>query len=57
MNNYEKIKQMTVDQFAKFLATKKPRACCLCSGQEMGCLRMIDCKQGIKQWLLQEVEE
>ena len=57
MNNFEKIKQMTPSQFATYLASVKPRACCLCTGQQQGCLRMVSCAQGIKQLLLQEVEE
>lgn len=56
-NNYDKIKQMSVNEMAVFLATSKPRACFLCTGQQMSCLRMVSCTQGVKDYLLQEVEE
>ena len=59
MNYFEKIKQMTVDEMAEFLS-KQDNFKCLCAFYEDNntCLDMYkDCKDGIKQWLLQEVEE
>lgn len=57
MNNFELIQNMKIDEFAEFLASEKPRACFMCTGQEKGCLRMISCKQGIKEWLNKKVEK
>lgn len=59
MNNFEKIKRMTVDEMAEFLS-KQDNFKCLCVFYEdyNTCLDVCkDCKDGIKQYLLQEVEE
>ena len=63
MNNYEKIKQMSVDEMAEwFLKNLEPLKCEFCkewsakSGDYVYCLH-DDCEDGIKQYLLQEVEE
>ena len=55
--NFEKIKNMKLDEMAKLYATQIPRACWMCTGKTSGCLREISCVSGIKQWLQQEVSE
>lgn len=55
MNNYEKIKQMKVDEMANFLSNRA--ACGFCIYEFDECNEAIRCVEGIKQWLLQEVEE
>ena len=53
MNNYEKIKQMTVEQMANWLCSFTDCPCCdfYSPSEELGCMdRLIE-------WLLQEVEE
>lgn len=55
MNNYEKIKQMTVEEMAEFLFNNA--ACGFCIYEFDECNEAIGCVEGIKQWLLQEVEE
>ena len=63
MNNFEKIKQMTVDEMAEWLKAKpSPFKCEFCNTEKvktedyMYCYGS-DCQDGIKQYLLQEVEE
>ena len=53
MNNYEKIKQMSVDEMAKQLLSYMD--CDFCPAKSKLCL--FRCHKNIKQWLLQEVEE
>lgn len=54
MNNYEKIKNMTVDEMAEFLLQECINIC-VYNNEE--CLDYgADCKDGIKQWLEQESE-
>lgn len=43
--NYERIKNMTVEEMAEFFSTMKPKGCGLCMGVYMGCLRQVSCKQ------------
>lgn len=57
MNNYEKIKQMSIDEMVEYYAKHKPRACHMCTGMKNGCLREISCISGIKSWLLLESEK
>ena len=68
MNNYEKIKQMTVEEMAEFineLTNSGEYTCCYCKfyndfykdNQEFEFICEMNCVEGIKQWLLQEVEE
>lgn len=57
MNNYEKIKQMSLDEMAEYYATHLPKCCWMCTGMKNGCLREISCVSGIKQWLQEESEE
>ena len=58
MNNYEKIKQMTIEEMAEhFLNIRNTCITCVafletCNGDSEN-----DCIDNIKQWLLQEVEE
>lgn len=54
MNNYERIKSMTVDEMAELFNSSKPKCCGFCMGYYMGCLRMIDCKNAIKDWLMSD---
>lgn len=51
MNNFEKIKSMSLDEMADFFSSTKPKACGLCIGQYTGCLREVSCKGAIKEWL------
>lgn len=57
MNNYERIKTMSIDKMAEFFANMKPKGCGLCMGQYMGCLRQVSCKSSIKEWLLSDKPE
>ncbi len=52
MNNYEKIKNMSVDEIAEMLFQVKPKSCGFCMGAYMGCLRQVNCVQSIKEWLM-----
>ena len=54
MNNYEKIKNMTVDEIAEWLSNRA--GCCFCIYEFTECNEAIGCVDGIKQWLLSEVE-
>lgn len=53
MNNYEKIKQMTVDEMAEWLCHRELSCdnCLYSTRKDCGC------NNPFKQWLLQEVEE
>ena len=57
MNNYERIKQMSVEDMAEFITNLSIHRCCYydntvqCTGLES------QCQDGIKQWLLAECEE
>ena len=52
MNNYEKIKSMSVDELAKLFANE---GCRVCKYRIIDCITEDkDCEEGIKQWLLQE---
>lgn len=57
MNNFERIKAMSIEEMARFFATRLPKSCHLCIGQKTGCLREISCKSGIKTYLESEVED
>ena len=60
MNNYEKIKQMTLEEIAKNIKCNALNECKFCIYSDT-CLATVyqrkRCLDGIKQWLLQEVEE
>lgn len=51
MNNYEKIKSMSVDDMAEFIQNEVCRYC------EYTCKGFDKCIIEYKQWLLAEVEE
>lgn len=51
MNNYEKIKNMNIDEMANMFFMTKPKGCGFCMGAYMGCLRQASCVQAIKDWL------
>lgn len=55
MNNYERIKAMTLDEMAEFLDRKSNHECCY-HHYNVSCIGH-DCKDGIKQWLESESEE
>lgn len=48
MNNYEKIKAMSIDEMAMLFATQIPRVCWMCTEKKNVCLREISCISGIK---------
>lgn len=56
MNNYKKIKSMTIDKMAEFLQDRSPCDICVCDFDDYKCMA-IGCKDGIKQWLESEVED
>ena len=63
MNNYNKIKQMSVDEMAEWLSASAGYFKCeLCAHSgikydvELFCA-CYECSEGIKEWLLKEVEE
>lgn len=51
MNNFERIKNMSIDEMAKYYATHLPKCCHMCTGMKSGCLREVSCISGIKSWL------
>ena len=55
--NFEKIKEMSIEELAALFSTVHPKCCGFCNGQYMGCLREVSCKSGIKGWLERECEE
>ena len=55
MNNFEKIKNMTLDEMAEYLANMECDTCCVYS-DKTDCLEGSDCFTGIKQWLQVESE-
>lgn len=55
MNNYERIKNMSLDEIALFVE-KIGNNCHFCVLQNLDCIGN-NCKEGIKQWLLSESEE
>ena len=61
MNNFEKIKQMTVNEMAEFMDyINTQTACdkyCIYKDEPSCTCKEDDCKIVLKQWLLQEVEE
>jgi hypothetical protein len=56
MNNFEKIKQMTVEELAKFM-TKNAHKVGKFYMKDLPRLEVLVYADGFKQWLLQEVEE
>lgn len=58
MNNYEKIKKMTIDEMAEVLYYSRCSACIYISSHDNLplCRGNYKCKDGIKQWLESEEE-
>ena len=58
MNNYDRIKSMSVEEMAEFIErmTEHLEICTRCPAYKM-CDAHIKCGENIKQWLLQEVSE
>lgn len=54
MNNYERIKQMSVDEMAEWLSNRA--GCCFCIYEFTECNEADGCVEGIKQRLLTECE-
>jgi hypothetical protein len=52
MNNFERIKQMTVDEMTYWVAENFEIPCDLC----VVCKGDCNCIKGFKQWLLEECE-
>lgn len=64
MNNFERIKKMSLDEMAEFSSIFQRCCFCIASSKEDGMTvkdgaicRKLKCKDGIKQWLQQEVRE
>jgi hypothetical protein len=56
MNNFERIKQMTVDEMVQFV--RHATSCeDICSFYKSCSFERIDCNTGIKQWLLKEYKD
>ena len=55
MTNYEKIKQMTVEEMADFIILKDDCECCHYADDD-ACDK-FECRDGIKAWLEQEADE
>ena len=57
MNNFEKIKSMTIAEMVQFIydCAEDGSVCDYCSVSASQCLDM--CELGIEQWLLKEVEQ
>lgn len=54
MNNFNHLKQMTVEQLSEYLSNRA--GCCFCVYGFTECNEAIGCVEGIKQWLLEECE-
>ena len=58
MNNFEKIKQMTVDEMAEWLDCISEECSDMCvASYDLNICNIQFCEKNIKQWLFQEVEE
>ena len=55
MNNFEKIKNMNIDEMAEWIINIEPLHCRNCPANKI-CFGEMDCKRTIKQWLQQESE-
>ena len=56
VTEFDRIKKMSVDEMAEFLAENDDN-CCFCTRRDEGVCLTPDCKFHIKQWLETEVEE
>lgn len=52
MNNYEKIKNMSIDEMIKLLSKPSCMHCVYLAKEDCN----VKCKRGIKQWLESEAE-
>ena len=59
MNNFEKIKQIGINELANFIRTNKKInfSCINCDYRDKDFCTFYECEQEIVKWLLQEVEE
>jgi hypothetical protein len=59
LTNYQKIKQMSIDEIAEWIKSNAKYECDFCKGYACDNILLYSekCVDGIKQWLLQEVEE
>ena len=54
MNNYERIKNMTIEEMAECISKSSNCGKCTLADLDLSC--HCECFTGIKQWLLEEVE-
>lgn len=57
MNNFEKVKQMTVEEMAKWLDCISSECSEMCTANYTHCNLQSTCQENIKQWLLAEVKQ
>lgn len=55
MNNFEKIKNLTLDEMAEFFINRSACDNCTCDMEANSCMA-VGCLDGIKQWLQAENE-
>ena len=55
MTNFEKIKNMTVEEMVEFIILKDDCECCKYADDDDACDE-FECRDGIKAWLEQEAE-
>ena len=55
MNNFERIKQMTVDEMAECIS--ETSTCGKCTLADLGLACHCKCFKGVKQWLLEEYKD
>lgn len=56
MNNYERIKSMSLEEMAEFYENIAPCDMCTCDMDNNSCMA-VGCKEGIMRWLQSESEE
>lgn len=57
MNNFERLKNMTVEEMTEFIADIVSTAdCANCPAYDM-CIQGVDCKISIKNWLKKKASE
>ena len=54
MNNYERIKNMNIDEVVEFLLDRNCCDSCKCNLDDNKCMA-VGCCDGIKQWLQEEI--
>lgn len=56
MTNYERIKNMTLEEMSKIIGTGNPCEFCVYNDSLTSCLSSdVDCSNAIKEWLKQEI--